>query len=106
MLICILVRAVFGKEIERKSSLAASAVEVERPGYKARLLRRKDMSDFYTNAEKRIMSLNRALTILQDRADKGECDGECDTEKPFTKCQECEAARVLNEINDIARKAL
>jgi len=62
--------------------------------------------EFYTNAEKRIMSLNRALTILQDRAEKGECDGECDTEKPYIKCQECEAARVLNEVSDIVRMAL
>lgn len=52
------------------------------------------------------MSLDRAITLLKDRAEKCECDGECDAEKPYIKCQECEAARVLNEVNDIVRMAL
>lgn len=52
------------------------------------------------------MSLDRAMTILKDRADSNECDGECDTEKPYVKCKECEARSVLNEVNDIVRAAV
>lgn len=52
------------------------------------------------------ISLDRAITILKDRADANECDGECDAEKPYTKCKECEAASVLNEVKEIVRAAL
>ena len=72
------------KESGIKSNGSKSALA---PGYKA-------------------MSLNRAITILKDRVDVNECDGECDAEKPYTKCKECASASVLNEVNDIVRAAL
>ena len=59
-----------------------------------------------TESEKRSMSLARAMTLLKDRCDNNQCEGDCDEVEPFEKCRGCEAAAVLNTVNELIREAL
>jgi hypothetical protein len=46
------------------------------------------------------------IEILQRRADKCECDGECDLNPPHIECRECKATRALNEAGELFTDAL
>ena len=52
------------------------------------------------------MSLSRILSLLEGRAARDTCDGDCDAEPPHDKCAECRAASALNEADPILRSAL
>jgi len=56
--------------------------------------------------DKSPMSIFRVISLLQDRADRDECDGECDQVPPYEPCESCGAARALNEASEILRGAL
>ena len=61
----------------------------------------------YTAMQRSMMSLSRVMSLLQDRAEKGECQRLCeyrnDEKEP---CDECKAAKALNEASTILRDAL
>ena len=60
----------------------------------------------YTDREIMSMSLFRALSILYDRADVNECEGDCDQDGLTERCDGCRAAGALNEVSEIARAAI
>lgn len=59
-----------------------------------------------TGLQRSMMPLSRVMSLLQDRADKDECDGNCDEKPPHKECEECSAVRALNEASEIMRAAL
>ncbi len=60
----------------------------------------------YTGLQVSTMSLNRVISLLQDRVDRGTCDGDCDENPPHKECEGCKAARALNDASEIMRAAL
>ena len=50
-------------------------------------------------------TLEEYVSLLRIRADKDECDGDCDIEAPYRACKECTARRALNEIYEILKEA-
>jgi hypothetical protein len=54
--------------------------------------------------EHMMRTLEEYVGILRMRADKDECDGDCDIEAPYRACEECSARRALNEIYEILKE--
>lgn len=46
-------------------------------------------------------SLQDKITELERIANIEDCDGDCDLNKPYIKCKECEAKNTLNEIGEL-----
>ena len=55
--------------------------------------------------EHMMRTLEEYVSLLRLRADKDECDGDCDIEAPYRACKECTARRALNEIYEILKEA-
>ncbi len=83
------------KTVNLSSSAAkpgCNAVSVEKPRY--------------TALQRGMMSFAKVVSLLQDKAEANECDGECDEGGSIEPCDGCLAARALNEASDILREAL
>jgi len=48
-------------------------------------------------------SLIEKIKDLNTLADKDNCNGTCDLNEPYEKCEECSARSLLNEIGELVR---